>query len=382
MDFVDPYRLSCWAMYSPFRTRPRSTAAALLGLSLGLAGACLPATQAHAWGTEGHEAIVRLAWMRLEEPCLQGFYLGTLSTLVSESMAPDRWKGFDPDESSRHYLNIDVESDPTAYPHVYADAVSRYGLAEATDQGLVPWRSQQFLDLLVSRFAARDPAGVAAVSGQLGHYIGDAHSPLHSTLNFDGQSTGDLGLHDRWESKMPRAYRGQLTDAAAALAPRFPLPAPEPVERVFEAILSGLALMPAIVEADLRTRGTPEALYAEQGPMAAERWARAAAVLASLWTQAWRLAGSPQLRGMPAACASPGAPDGGVAPAAPDGGAAVSVTPIVGSEPVRVAGGGGCSSVDLGVGMAATVLGTFCLFGLLALTSRRRRRGPRERPLG
>ncbi len=40
-------------------------------------------------------------------------------------------------------------------------------------------------------------------AADLGHYIGDAHVPLHTTINYDGQLTGQKGLHSLWESLIP-----------------------------------------------------------------------------------------------------------------------------------------------------------------------------------
>src|SRR6185436_9666885 len=37
----------------------------------------------------------------------------------------------------------------------------------------------------------------------LAHYIGDAHVPLHTSVNYDGQLTNQKGLHALWESMIP-----------------------------------------------------------------------------------------------------------------------------------------------------------------------------------
>jgi hypothetical protein len=37
----------------------------------------------------------------------------------------------------------------------------------------------------------------------LGHYIGDAHVPLHTTSNYNGQKTNQHGIHGLWESRIP-----------------------------------------------------------------------------------------------------------------------------------------------------------------------------------
>jgi hypothetical protein len=37
----------------------------------------------------------------------------------------------------------------------------------------------------------------------LGHYVGDAHVPLHTTENYNGQLTNQHGIHAFWESRIP-----------------------------------------------------------------------------------------------------------------------------------------------------------------------------------
>ena len=39
-------------------------------------------------------------------------------------------------------------------------------------------------------------------SADIGHYIGDAHVPLHTTENYNGQLTDQKGIHGLWESRL------------------------------------------------------------------------------------------------------------------------------------------------------------------------------------
>ena len=40
-------------------------------------------------------------------------------------------------------------------------------------------------------------------SAEIGHYIADAHVPLHTTSNYNGQKTNQNGIHGFWESRVP-----------------------------------------------------------------------------------------------------------------------------------------------------------------------------------
>lgn len=44
---------------------------------------------------------------------------------------------------------------------------------------------------------------ILSLSADLGHYVGDAHVPLHTTKNYNGQYTNQRGIHGFWESRIP-----------------------------------------------------------------------------------------------------------------------------------------------------------------------------------
>ena len=56
---------------------------------------------------------------------------------------------------------------------------------------------------LTKAFEAKDYDQILRVSADLGHYIGDSHVPLHTTENYNGQLTGQRGIHGFWESRIP-----------------------------------------------------------------------------------------------------------------------------------------------------------------------------------
>jgi hypothetical protein len=51
--------------------------------------------------------------------------------------------------------------------------------------------------------------GILRLSAELGHYIGDANVPLHTTINYNGQLTGQEGIHGLWESRLPELFATQ-----------------------------------------------------------------------------------------------------------------------------------------------------------------------------
>src|SRR5690606_41189014 len=56
---------------------------------------------------------------------------------------------------------------------------------------------------LTAAFARKDARAILRLAADLGHYIGDINVPLHTTVNYNGQLTGQHGIHAFWESRIP-----------------------------------------------------------------------------------------------------------------------------------------------------------------------------------
>jgi hypothetical protein len=72
--------------------------------------------------------------------------------------------------------------------------------------GIVPWHLEKMLYQLTYAFKEKDLDKILHYSSDIGHYIGDAHVPLHTTMNYNGQMTGQDGIHGFWESRLPELY--------------------------------------------------------------------------------------------------------------------------------------------------------------------------------
>ena len=64
---------------------------------------------------------------------------------------------------------------------------------------------------------ARDD--IKLFSAVVAHYIGDAFQPFHAALNYDGQLTGQQGVHARFETELFERYQDACTSRPAPLAP-------------------------------------------------------------------------------------------------------------------------------------------------------------------
>jgi hypothetical protein len=59
------------------------------------------------------------------------------------------------------------------------------------------------MDKLTKAFKEKKKTEILFIAADLGHYIGDANMPLHTSVNFDGQKTNQRGIHALWESLIP-----------------------------------------------------------------------------------------------------------------------------------------------------------------------------------
>lgn len=159
------------------------------------------------WGFFGHQKINRLAVFSLP-PELLGFYKSNIDYITEASVNPDRRRFSSPDEAPRHYLDLDHYGDSALYnmPKYWEEAVKKYSEDTLKAYGILPWHINRVYYQLKDAFMLGDPQRILRLSAELGHYIGDAHVPLHTTENYNGQLTGQEGIHALWESRLPELY--------------------------------------------------------------------------------------------------------------------------------------------------------------------------------
>lgn len=159
------------------------------------------------WGFFGHKQINQLAVFSLP-PQMIGFYKANIDYLREASVNPDRRRLAVVEEAARHYIDLDQYGDSALYtmPRYWKDAVARYSEDTLKRYGIVPWHVNVMYYRLRDAFMVRDPALILKLSAEIGHYISDAHVPLHTTSNYNGQRTGQEGIHGFWESRVPELF--------------------------------------------------------------------------------------------------------------------------------------------------------------------------------
>jgi hypothetical protein len=168
----------------------------------------------------------------------------------------------------------------------------------------------------VQAFRARNWTAVFRAAADVGHYTEDTTSPLHSTANFNGQLTGNNGIHGRHESEMverhitladltTRRTNPPLEEGLRSVSDR--------VEFAFETLLQGYEIVMPILEADSAATILDgsfgdtyyAALFQFVGQQTIDQLNDGAQRLADLWHSAWVEAGRPVFDPAPVALAAP-----------------------------------------------------------------------------
>lgn len=159
------------------------------------------------WGPAGHEPINRAAVLALPAP-VQAFFYNHIDFITQESTVPDLRKYIlnDTWEKSRHFIDLENFGTYETLPATLAEAKKKYGDDFLQQNGILPWYIQVMMDKLTKAFKEKKKAEILFLAGDLGHYVGDAHMPLHTSTNYDGQLTNQTGIHAFFESQLPEMF--------------------------------------------------------------------------------------------------------------------------------------------------------------------------------
>ncbi len=230
-------------------------------------------TTAPDWGFYGHRKINKMAVFTLP-PELLVFYKKHIEYLSEHAVDPDKRRYAMKTEFARHYIDIDhwdtlpfnnvpteynlailkfgkiqsVKDGDTSFLELKEDRASdfyksyieenRYDTSwplkadevesylidnidpsatltyenEMVKYGIHPYFLEEFYYRLVNAFEKKDEKYILKISADMGHYIGDGHVPLHTTLNYNGEMTNQVGIHAFWESRLPELYADDSYD--------------------------------------------------------------------------------------------------------------------------------------------------------------------------
>ena len=174
-------------------------------------------TSTFGWGFYAHQQINRLAIFTLP-PEMIVFYKANIDYITTNAVAPDKRRYTSKDEACRHYIDLNVYHDSlrNKMPMFWHQAKAIFPEDTLKKHGIVPWHVYLMKVRLTEAFKQKDKAAILKLSADLGHYIADAHVPLHTTNNYNGQFTAQHGIHGLWESRIPELYAQQYDVWAGA----------------------------------------------------------------------------------------------------------------------------------------------------------------------
>ena len=175
--------ISSWKFESPLRPRPL-------------------------WGFFAHQQINRLAVFTLP-PEMFRFYKKNIDFVTENAVNPDQRRYAVKEEAPRHFIDLDNYSDslqkilPTFSWKEVTEKISEDTLNK---HGIVPWHINFMKYQLTEAFRKKDVRKILMLSADIGHYIADANVPLHTTRNYNGQFSNQIGIHGFWESRLPEMF--------------------------------------------------------------------------------------------------------------------------------------------------------------------------------
>jgi hypothetical protein len=275
----------------------------------------ISASPASSWGFYGHRQINAMAVFALPPP-LFGFYKINYDHVVALAVNPDKRRYAVEGEAECHYIDLDHygPSPADSVVKIWSEACMKFGEDELRAHGIVPYKIGWVYKSLVKAFMAKDTDRIIRLSADIGHYIADAHVPLHCTSNYNGQQTGQYGIHGLWESRLPEMFAldyNNLSDQVTYIH--------DMNEVAWQTVFGSYDLVDDVLRIEKEIdRGTDPALKMEHevrndrvvrtfsghyakayhtalDGMVEKRWRRSIFTVASCWYSAWIDAGQPVL---------------------------------------------------------------------------------------
>jgi hypothetical protein len=260
----------------------------------------LSSVSAFGWGAKGHQIVSYVGASIADEG--QVFWGANLNGFRQLSTVPDRvWKSpeYKAQEGHQHFFQVDSYYTPGEYnqiisfPNSYANAVTKYSEKEIIRNGTAPWRVRQLYNMAVQQFQSGNMKAGLELAGAMSHYIGDLSQPLHVTENFNGQFSGNSGIHSYFETTVLTdevAIRNEVQQRAQALLhdPNFLAQFNRPLmDILLLEIERSITYKDQILKIDKDLGRGPQGAAA-QLDLAKDRLADGAATFAMILSQLWK----------------------------------------------------------------------------------------------
>lgn len=270
----------------------------------------------YCWGFYAHRQINYYAVFLLP-PEMIAFYKKHISFLADHAVDPDKRRYAVAEEGPRHFIDIDHygQYPYSALPRSWEAAVEKYGEDSLVKYGIGPWWISKMQGRLTKAFIEKNPQQILKLSADLGHYLGDAHVPLHASSNHNGQHTNQHGIHGFWESRIPELFAAASFDFVIGRAAYLD----KPLDFTWQRVLESAAAADTVLKMEKWVSGQISAdqkfafeerngmivrqyasrftsrYHQELNGMVERRMRQSIFAVASFWYTAWVNAGQPDL---------------------------------------------------------------------------------------
>ncbi len=199
------------------------------------------------WGEEGHKLIASKAVDLLKGKIKN---IEQYKDYITEhSIDPDLRRNHDKSEFPKHFIDIDFYEEFLDGRMIQNknQLITLYGDSVVTKMGLLPWATLETFNNLTKAFTEKNRDKVLIYTSDLAHYVADAHQPMHTMLNYDGQLTNQKGIHSRYESKMLEKYLDELSNETEGTKVEY---VNEPLYYIFEYISNSNSLGEVLLSSD------------------------------------------------------------------------------------------------------------------------------------
>ncbi len=180
-----------------------------LFLSIFTIYSALSVPQNQFWGFFAHKKINYLA-VFIVPPPLNIFLKSNLFLLQEYAVLPDERRYVVQNEAERHFIDLDQYDLKEIQFKSYKEILNVKSEDSIRAHGMVVWYIPMAYEKLKYAFQSKEKDKIIKYAAELGHYVADAHVPLHTSSNYDGQKTGQNGIHGFWESRIPELLNEEL----------------------------------------------------------------------------------------------------------------------------------------------------------------------------
>ena len=273
-------------------------------------------THAFGWGFFAHKKINQYDVFLLP-PEMMILFKPQIDFITEHAIDPDKRRYAVPDEGPRHYIDIDHYGvyPYDSLPRKWNDAVAKYSEDSLKQYGIVPWWVQTMLYKLTDAFKEKNQTKILRYAAELGHYIADAHVPLHASSNHNGQFTDQKGIHGFWESRIPELLADTQWDFFIGKAEHIKNPGAFIWNRVLESAAAADSVLKMEKELSLQFPSDQKYAFEDRNGITIRQYSSAYSkkfdemlsgmverrmrqsifAVASFWYTAWMNAGQPSL---------------------------------------------------------------------------------------